>query len=246
LAVPAPDQKPEGEATDKLPDDAPKPGIDNENDKGQDRNAEPAGQEPRSDAAEPQPEIAHEDPAALKICLSDLQAVGAKFAKIDPVDEGNGCGIEAPIEVDEALPGLALGGAVMRCQTALSLAHWLKNTVQPALDAASPGRKIVGVVPGTTFACRLRNNASSGVISEHARGNAFDVAAFKLDNGETLDMKPRQDDHTMEGAFQKAISAGACLYFTTLLAPGSDASHETHVHVDIKDRKNGYRICEPL
>ncbi len=198
---------------------------------------------PSKEEEEP-PEIVHEDPAALKACLADLTALGAKFERPDPIDEGGGCGIESPVRIGEIMPGLSLGGAVMRCETALGLAHWLKDSVQPALEVAKPGRKITGITAGTTYACRLRNGASTGMVSEHALGNAFDVAALKLDNGETIDMKPRQDDHTIEGAFQKAITAGACLHFTTVLAPGSDAAHETHLHVDIRDRKGGYRICE--
>lgn len=196
--------------------------------------------------ADSQPEIVHEDPALLKTCLADLQALGTRFSRIDPIKEVNGCGIEAPIKVDALLPGLSLGGAVMRCETARSLARWVQTSVQPGLAVARPGRKITSLKPGTTFACRLRNNASSGMISEHARGNGFDVAAFELDNGDGIEMKPRQDDHTLEGAFQKAATAGACLFFTTVLAPGSDTAHETHLHVDVKERKNGYRICESM
>lgn len=191
-----------------------------------------------------QPEIIRENPEELKACLSELTTLGARFTRADPVEEGQNCGIAQPVRVDEILPGLSLGGAVIRCQTAAGLAHWLKATVQPALGVARPGRAITRVIPGTTYACRLRNSASSGTISEHALGNAFDVAAFELDNGETIEMKPRADDHTLEGAFQKAITAGACLYFTTVLAPGSDASHETHMHADIRAREGGYRICQ--
>ncbi|MGZ2487209.1 hypothetical protein ACVITL_005794 [Rhizobium pisi] len=222
------------------PQEADKPGVVHPDD------GKPA--KPETDELKPnepdKPPLVHEDPDELKACLAELNALGTKFTSINAIDEGDGCGIEHPIKINALLPGVSLGGAIMRCKTATSLAHWLKNTVQPALDAAKPGRKIAGIIPGTTFACRLRNSASSGPISEHARGNALDVAAFKLDDGETMEMKPRWDDHTIEGAFQKAATAGACLYFTTVLAPGSDASHEKHLHVDIKDRENGYRICE--
>ncbi len=195
-------------------------------------------------ASPPPPPIVKEDPEKLKACLADLSAIGAKFEPTDPIDEGDGCGIEHPIDVAEVLPGLSLGGATMRCETALTMAHWLKDTVQPALNIAKPGRRITSIVPGSTYACRLRNSAATGKISEHARGNAFDVAAFKFDNGEKMEMKPRDDDHTLEGAFQKTATAGACLHFMTVLAPGSDAAHETHLHLDIMDRKGGYRICE--
>ena len=191
----------------------------------------------------PPPPLVKEDPAELQACLADLKAIGAKFEQTDPINDGNGCGIENPIDVAQVLPGVDLGGATMRCKTALTMAHWLKDTVQPALTIAMPGRKIVGLVPGSTYQCRLRNSASTGKISEHARGNAYDVAAFKLDNGETMEMKPRTEDSTLEGAFQRTATAGACLHFTTVLSPGSDEAHEDHLHLDILERNGGYRYC---
>ncbi len=30
----------------------------------------------------------------------------------------------------------------------------------------------------------------------------------------------------------------------TVLGPGSDGYHEDHVHVDLAERRNNYRICE--
>lgn len=191
----------------------------------------------------PPPRLIKEDPQELQACLTDLKAIGAKFETTDPINEGNGCGIENPIDVAEVLPGVDLGGATMRCKTALTMAHWLKDTVQPAMTIAMPGRKITGLVPGSTYQCRLRNSAATGKISEHARGNAYDVAAFKLDNGEKIVMKPRMEDSTLEGAFQRTATAGACLHFTTVLSPGSDAAHEDHLHLDIIERNGGYRYC---
>jgi hypothetical protein len=191
----------------------------------------------------PPPPLEKEDPAVLKACLADLTALGTKFKPLERIDDGNGCGIEQPIEVAEALPGISLGGAVMRCKTALAMAHWLKDTVQPALKTAMPERSITGIVPGSTYDCRLRNGASTGKISEHARGNAFDVAAFKLDDDTTMEMKPRAEDSTMEGAFQRTTTAGACLHFTTVLSPGSDAAHQDHLHLDVLEREGGYRYC---
>ena len=41
-----------------------------------------------------------------------------------------------------------------------------------------------------------------------------------------------------------AIRGAACLYFTTVLGPGSNAAHDDHLHLDVKARNGGYRICE--
>jgi len=192
----------------------------------------------------PPPPLETEDPEELKACLADLKALGTKFETQAKITEDEpGCGIEQPIAVAEILPGVDTGGAVMRCETAQALAKWVKNNVQPAMTIAMPGRRVTGIVTGSTYACRLRNNASSGKVSEHARGNAIDVAAFTLDNGETLAMSPRQEDSTLEGAFKRTATASACLYFSTVLAPGSDAAHEDHLHLDVLERRNGYRYC---
>ncbi len=56
----------------------------------------------------------------------------------------------------------------MRCETALTLSHWLKETAEPALEVAKPGRKITVVNNAPGYSCRLRNNADTGKISEHA------------------------------------------------------------------------------
>lgn len=253
VQVPKPLPKPDNATADAQPADKPdqavpkqdaaKPDEDPGKPDGKDDGRQPVEQQAEAPPPPPPPPLVKEDPEELKACLAELTSLGAKFEPTDPIDEGNGCGIESPIDVTEVLPGVSVGGATMRCKTAVSLAHWLKDTVQPALNIAMPGRKITGLVPGSTYACRLRNSASTGKISEHARGNAFDVAAFKLDNGEKMEMKPRAEDSTLEGAFQRTATAGACLHFTTVLSPGSDAAHQNHLHLDVLERKDGYRYC---
>ncbi|UIK03914.1 extensin family protein [Neorhizobium galegae] len=246
--VPKPQPKPGTTAADVQPADKPGQPAAPGQDAAKPDDAKPNETKPDEQKAEappppPPPPLVKEDPGELKACLAELTSLGTKFEPTDPIDEGNGCGIESPIDVAEVLPGVSLGSATMRCKTAVSMAHWLKDTVQPALNIAMPGRRITGIVPGSTYACRLRNSASTGKISEHARGNAFDVAAFKLDNGEKMEMKPRTEDSTMEGAFQRTATAGACLHFTTVLSPGSDAAHQNHLHLDVLERKDGYRYC---
>ncbi|WP_255395853.1 extensin family protein [Neorhizobium galegae] len=243
--VPKPQPKPGTTAADVQPADKPGQPAAPGQDVAKPDDAKPNETKPDEQKAEapPPPPLVKEDPEELKACLAELTSLGTKFEPTDPIDDGNGCGIESPIDVAEVLPGVSLGSATMRCKTAVSMAHWLKDTVQPALNIAMPGRRITGIVPGSTYACRLRNSASTGKISEHARGNAFDVAAFKLDNGEKMEMKPRTEDSTMEGAFQRTATAGACLHFTTVLSAGSDAAHQNHLHLDVLERKDGYRYC---
>jgi hypothetical protein len=36
----------------------------------------------------------------------------------------------------------------------------------------------------------------------------------------------------------------ACTRFSTVLGPGSDGYHEDHIHLDLMERRNNYRICQ--
>ncbi|MCA1367780.1 extensin family protein [Bradyrhizobium sp. BRP14] len=195
--------------------------------------------------AAPVVEIEKEDPEAYASCLSALRSLGSTFAEADRIDDGKGCGIDKPIDVDAILPDVALKPeGMMRCETALALARWTKETATPAAKAAfGPDTGIAALNQASTYVCRLRNNGTTGKISEHARGNAVDIASFTLADGKIIEIQPRDEDGTMAGAFQRAVTASACLYFTTVLDPGSDEAHEDHLHLDVIERKNGYRYC---
>ena len=43
---------------------------------------------------------------------------------------------------------------------------------------------------------------------------------------------------------RERLKASACARFTTVLGPASDGFHEGHVHVDLAERRSGYRICQ--
>ncbi len=187
-----------------------------------------------------------EEPEAYAACMADLKQAGVEFSEAKPIDDGNGCGIDKPLTIRTVLPGIKLAPeATMRCQTALALSRWAKTSVLPAAEIAyGPNApQITAFNQATSYACRNRNNAESGKISEHAHGNAIDIAGFTFSNGTTFVIEPREKDSTLVGAFERAVTASACLFFTTVLGPGSDAAHETHLHLDVIRRKGDYRYC---
>ena len=191
------------------------------------------------------PPVEPENAADYARCLTDLKSIGATFVEAKRIDDGKGCGIDKPLEVTNILSGVTLAPkGLMRCETALALARWTKETAQPAAEVAfDKAIKIKTLNQASTYVCRLRNNATTGKISEHAHGNAVDIASFTFSNGTTIAIQPRDEDGTMDGAFQRAVTASACLYFKTVLDPGSDAAHETHLHLDVIERRNDYRYC---
>ncbi len=189
--------------------------------------------------------IAPESDAEHSECVKELQALGVVFKDISRIDDGNGCGIDKPIKVTEVLPGIKIKpDAVFRCPVALGVARWMKESVIPAARVAAPDQgNIVGINQASSYICRLRNGAETGKVSEHARGNAIDIASFSFEKGKDIAVQPRREDSTLIGAFQRTVSAAGCLFFTTVLDPESDAAHETHFHLDVLERKGGYRYC---
>ena len=170
--------------------------------------------------------------------------MGVEFTEVKRIDEQNGCGIDKPLEVKSVGGGVTLAPpGTLRCQTAVNLARWTRDVVIPMLKKTQPTETLVQVNQASTYVCRKRNNAETGKISEHAHGNAVDIAGFTFKSGKAFTISPREEDSTLNGAFQRAIATAACLYFTTVLDPGSDKAHETHLHLDVLKRKGGFRYC---
>lgn len=205
--------------------------------------AEPDAEEQKAVAVDPPPPV--EDPKALAACLADLKAIGARFETDKAIDDADGCGIASPITLTKLLPDVTLEPeATFRCETALQLARMTRDMLKPAAEAAFPDKpKLTAIRHASGYVCRNRNSQETGKVSEHAYGNAIDIAALRFGDEEEPVMIAKQDDGTAEAAFQRAFNAIACLYFTTVLSPGSDATHQDHMHLDVIKRKSGYRYC---
>lgn len=213
--------------------------------------AEPATQpeEPPEPAGPPVHTSLRESDFDHAACLMELTLLGADFDEQAPIaDAGQrDCGIDRPILLRAPLPGIEIAGAApMRCDTARRLAHWLRDFVRPAA-ALLPGQpRLTGLEPGTTYQCRatVGGEGEGGKLSEHAFGNAFDIAAFRFEDGSRIAVEPRADSGDLQEAFQRAVRGAACLHFTTVLGPGANAAHDDHLHLDIKARRGGWRLCQ--
>src|ERR1700736_28002 len=89
------------------------------------------------------------------------------------------------------------------------------------------------------------NGNSYAHISEHAFGNALDIAAFTLANGRRISVKDGWRGAPEEQGFLRDVQGSACQLFHTVLAPGSNVYHYDHIHVDLMRRASGRVICQP-
>jgi hypothetical protein len=183
-------------------------------------------------------------------CRRELAELEIAFKALPPIGSGRGCGIAAPIEVS-SIAGVTLKpAAVINCTAAKAMSDWITRSVQPAARRRLK-TSVREIHVAASYVCRRRNNATSGKLSEHAKGNAIDMSGFsfaKLDSvavgggwGEGL---LASIGLSKSGSFLDDIREGACIYFSTVLGPGSDRYHGDHFHVDVIARRGGYRICK--
>src|SRR5262249_18050805 len=97
----------------------------------------------------------------------------------------------------------------------------------------------------SAYSCRGMDGDPNARISEHAFGNAMDIAVFTLADGRKIAVKTGWHGAPEEQGFLRDVQGAACDRFTTVLAPGSDAYHYDHMHVDLMGRASGRRACNP-
>jgi hypothetical protein len=181
-------------------------------------------------------------------CQARLDARHATFSFTPPVAEGD-CAIALPVRLRSLAIGAGdvpfTGEPTLDCRLAERLADWIGNVVEP-LARYHLGAGLAAIESGPGYVCRNRNNEAAGKLSEHAKGNALDIAAFALRDGRRIAVRPADGLAPTEAAFLAAVRSTACGYFLTVLGPGSDAAHGEHLHVDLGQhgRTANYRICE--
>ncbi len=177
-------------------------------------------------------------------CEQLLRGLDVEFSVKDPIGRPKGCGIPYPLSVSK-VAGIAITpAATLNCEMVAALHGWITKVVQPTAKEEFNTR-LTGVQNASAYACRLRNNSSSGKLSEHARGNAFDIADFRFSNrveasvGGGWSGSIKGLSLANRGDFLKRTRSGACKYFNTVLGPGSDAHHKDHYHLDLMKLRAG-------
>jgi hypothetical protein len=134
--------------------------------------------------------------------------------------------------------------ATLACPIVSALDRWLADSVQPAAMRWF-GVRVVEIKQISAYSCRGMNGNPHAHISEHAFGNALDIAAFTLADGRRVTVKGGWRGVPEEQGFLRDVHATACQQFNTVLAPGSNAHHEDHIHVDLMRRASQRTICRP-
>jgi len=186
--------------------------------------------------------------AARGACEKMLKGLDMIWRPDQPIGETGGCGTPAPIAISEVAQIRIAPPATVNCDFAKALHDWLSQSVQPEAKK-QVGAGIVGIRNASSYDCRRRNNATSGKMSEHAKANALDIAAFDFSRKSEITVAGTSGffgkiGFSGNGSFMMAVRKSACEYFNTVLGPGSDPFHGNHFHVDLmKLRPGRFKLC---
>jgi len=173
-------------------------------------------------------------------CRDRIAKMGVRFESRPPVQEKS-CSIEDPVLVSALSDSVEVTPAsLMACPVAESLARWMSEVVAPEAERqlqSAPTKLVIG----TSYQCRDQRNVEK--LSEHAFGNGVDVMGFEFVKRSPLTIA-QQPENSPEANFQSTVQKAACPIFNTVLGPGSDADHGDHLHLDLRQRKGDYRICQ--
>lgn len=146
------------------------------------------------------------------------------------------CGIENAVRVREVAGVTLQPQATIDCRTASALKAWVAQSAKPSVGQMGGGLRSLRVV--SHYACRNRNSASTGRLSEHAFGRAIDIAGLGLRNGQEITVLTDWGRGT-RGQALRQMWRGACGPFGTVLGPEANRFHRDHFHFDTARYRSG-------
>ena len=165
------------------------------------------------------------DPAE---CRAVLERSEVTFQALEPAGEGE---CARPDRLILTAAPLAPAGSPLTCALAAGFELWLRQHVQPAAEAMLDAR-VARIEHLGTFSCRRIGGGERGKWSEHATGNAIDIAAFVLADGRRISVRADWSVEGEEAVFLRAARDSACGIFGTVLSPDYNAAHADHLHLD--------------
>lgn len=143
------------------------------------------------------------------------------------------CGIDDAVRIKSVAGVQIRPQATVDCQTAQALKTWITNGALPATNNQATSLRVV-----SHYACRNRNAAASGRLSEHAFGRAIDIAGIGLKDGREITVltgwNTKRDGEALRRMWQ-----AACGPFGTVLGPNANRFHRDHFHFDTARYRSG-------
>jgi hypothetical protein len=173
-----------------------------------------------------------DDPAG---CQTALRQSAVKMTPLPDQGGGSGCALDNAVKYDGAL--FAYSDLVrVSCPVAAALSVWERQVVEP-LAARYLKSPVVRIEIIGSYSCRTRNSKPGAPLSEHAKGNAADIAGFRLKDGRLIMVEQTWRQDGPESDFLHDVRDRSCNLFNAVLSPDYNWEHRNHLHLDLgRDR----------
>ena len=167
-----------------------------------------------------------------RACLARLAAHDISYKQVDIGDPADAhCAVDTAVKISR-IHAAFNQPATMSCALADRLDEFEREVVQPlALDGL--GSRATRIDHLGSYSCRRQNSRTAGRWSQHAQGQAIDIAGFRLSDGTTVSAARDWNAPGAKGDFLRHLARRACRYFSVVLTPDSNAEHYDHLHLDI-------------
>lgn len=158
------------------------PAVGSATSSGQPASSTPAGTPPPPDVWTPA-ELA----TGLRKCVELLAPAAVDIVVEEPMKHGQ-CGTPVPLMLHSAGQSDKVEFVPppeVNCRLAASLADWVEKVLQPAAHQVL-GSRIKRIVGASAYSCRSIYHNPKLPLSEHATGNAVDIAGFVTADGRTI------------------------------------------------------------
>src|SRR5215468_5972940 len=141
--------------------------------------------------------------AEISCMKSGTVKEGPSVTVIKAINGPGACGLDYPLRVaslgelglvsfaeesSTARPVAVAPAATLACPLVSALDRFISDSVQPAARRWF-GQPVVGIKQISAYSCRGMNDVPGARISEHAFGNALDIAAFMFADGRSITVK---------------------------------------------------------
>lgn len=168
-------------------------------------------------------------------CLTALRQSAAQATPLPDQRFGSACALQSAVTYEGALVEYS-DKVRVSCPMAAALSVWERQIVEP-LAQRYLGTEVVQVQIIGSYSCRTRNSKPGAPISEHATGNAADIAGFKLRDGRLIMVEQTWGQSPREADFLHAVRDQSCELFNVVLSPDYNWEHRNHLHFDLgRDR----------
>jgi len=127
----------------------------------------------------------------------------------------------------------------LNCTLARQLSEWDETVVQATAHRLF-GQSVKVIEHYGGYACR-GVVGNPGHLSQHAKGDAIDIAGFELSDGSRISVERDWRAGGQKQTFLRDIAKGACGVFSVVLTPNTNADHQNHFHLDV----GPFKDCSP-